>query len=172
MHPGLRHLAKVNGAACVGIGVVHLLAGTASVPGEGLADATVDSRERFYGAVFAGYGLTWVWAARQAPVDERPLRVLAGVFLAGGLGRVLSWKVEGRPHGFQLVLMAIELVLPVPFLLSRTSTTASGSPTTTPVNHPDHLGLMADLLHRLRLRRHPAANEVLRDRQQTTTGEA
>lgn len=169
MHPGLRHLANVNGAACVGIGVVHLLAGTASVPGEGLADATVDSRERFYGAIFAGYGLTWVWAARQAPADERPLRVLAGVFLAGGLGRLLSWKVEGRPHGFQLVLTAIELTLPVPYLLSRTSSTVSGSSTASLV---DQTSLLADLLPGFRLCRNPAADEVVRDLERPTTGEA
>lgn len=169
MHAGLRRLAMVNGAACVGIGVVHLLAGTASVPGEGLADATVDSRERFYGAIFAGYGLSWVWAARQTPADERPLRVLAGVFLAGGLGRLLSWKVEGRPHGFQLVLTAIELALPVPFLLSGTSAPVGGGPSASLVDRPS---LLAGLLRGFRLGRNPAADDLARDLARPTGGEA
>jgi hypothetical protein len=53
----LRWLALVMGVACVVIGLVHLLWGISSVPGEESAGATVDSRERFYNAIFAGYGL-------------------------------------------------------------------------------------------------------------------
>ncbi len=64
------------------------------------------------GAVFAGYGGAWIRAARQAPVPAREVRWLAAVLLLGGLGRVLSLAVDGRPHGFQLLLMAIELGLP------------------------------------------------------------
>ncbi len=45
------------GVACVVIGLFHLALGVSSVPGEGMAGATVDSRERFYNAIFVGYGL-------------------------------------------------------------------------------------------------------------------
>jgi hypothetical protein len=105
-------LVLTTGIACVGIGLAHLALGIASVPGEGAAGATVDSRERFYGAIFCGYGLAWVWAARQVPVPARAVRCLAGILVLGGVGRLVSLAVYGAPHGFQLVLTAIELVLP------------------------------------------------------------
>jgi hypothetical protein len=123
-----RWLAWVMGIACVGIGVVHFALGIYSVPGEGSAGATVDSRERFYGAVFAGYGLAWIWAARQAPTPANAIRWLAAIFLAGGLGRLVSIGLMGPPNGFQLVLAGIELVLPPVFwwLASRDDATSRG----------------------------------------------
>jgi len=108
----LRALAWAMGVACVAIGLMHVLFGTASIPGELTAGATVDSRERFYNAIFAGYGLAWCWAAHQRPIPARVVRWLAAIFLLGGIGRLLSMAVHGRPHWFQLPLTALELVLP------------------------------------------------------------
>ncbi|MCC3774255.1 DUF4345 domain-containing protein [Streptomyces sp. UNOB3_S3] len=62
----LRWLLLVMGVASIAIGAAHLVAGAASVPGESFADATVDSRERFYGAIFLGYGVARVYAARRS----------------------------------------------------------------------------------------------------------
>lgn len=111
----LRILAYVMGVACVAIGVLHFTLGIDSVPGEGDAGATVDSRERFYGAIFAGYGLAWVWTARQVPVPATAVRWLAAVFLAGALGRLLSMLVHGQPQWFQVVLAVVEVALPPVF---------------------------------------------------------
>lgn len=130
-----RVLALTLGAACAVIGVVHLALGVASVPGESLAGATVDSRERFYGAIFAAYGIAWIWAARQTPPADRLMRFLAAACLLGGFGRILSLVQHGQPHWFQLVLGAVELVLPLPFLFPlsrRTSTTAAPATSSTP----------------------------------------
>ncbi|MCX5450045.1 DUF4345 domain-containing protein [Streptomyces nigrescens] len=113
----LKWLALAMGAACVAIGAFHLALGIDSVPGEGSAGATVDSRERFYGAVFLGYGLAWIWAARQSPVPARAVRWLAGIFLLGGLGRLLSMAVHGSPQGFQTALTVLELALPPLYFL-------------------------------------------------------
>ncbi|MBB5119403.1 hypothetical protein FHS36_002836 [Streptomyces eurocidicus] len=112
----LKWLVLSMGTLCVGIGVFHLALGIASVPGEGSAGATVDSRERFYGAVFLGYGLAWLLAGRRSPVPATAVRLLAGVLLLGGAGRLLSLAVHGRPQGFQLFLTATELVLPPLYL--------------------------------------------------------
>ncbi|MET0458666.1 MAG: DUF4345 domain-containing protein [Ilumatobacteraceae bacterium] len=109
----LRLLVLAMGVACVAIGFVHLVFGIASVPGEGSASATVDSRERFYGAIFVGYGLAWLWVGRQRPIPAAAVRVLAVVFLLGGIGRVVSLVQYGRPQWFQLVLTGVELALPV-----------------------------------------------------------
>ncbi|PXY28452.1 DUF4345 domain-containing protein [Prauserella muralis] len=113
----LKWLTLVMGIACVAIGVVHLALGIDSVPGEGSAGATVDSRERFYGAIFLGYGLAWIWAARQSPIPARAVRWLAGVFLLGAAGRMVSLLIHGQPQWFQLVLTAVEVVLPPLFFL-------------------------------------------------------
>lgn len=123
----LRWLTFLTGALCAAIGVFHFALGVASVPGEGSAGATVDSRERFYAAVFFGYGIAWVWVARQSPMPLIVVRWLAAIFFLGGAGRVLSLAVHGKPQWFQLALTVIELVLPALFLwLSMAA--ARGSP--------------------------------------------
>lgn len=67
------------------------------------------------GAAFVGYGLAWLWAARQRPVPARAVRWLVGVFLLGGVGRLLSLAVHGWPQWFQIALAVIELGLPPVF---------------------------------------------------------
>ncbi|MFF3601487.1 DUF4345 domain-containing protein [Kitasatospora indigofera] len=108
----LRVLVRLMGWSCVVIGLFHLALGNAAIPGAAHAGATIDSWGRFMGASFAGYGLAWLWAARQRPVPAAAVRLLAGVFLLGGLGRLLSLALDGPPQWFQLVLAALELGLP------------------------------------------------------------
>ncbi|MFD7975430.1 DUF4345 domain-containing protein [Streptomyces sp. NPDC059071] len=115
MASALRTLTRLMGWACVMIGLFHVALGNAAIPGAGSAGATVDSWGRFMGASFAGYGLAWLWAARQRPIPARTVRWLAGVFLLGGVGRLLSLAVHGWPQGFQVALTAVELVLPPVF---------------------------------------------------------
>jgi hypothetical protein len=108
----LKWLVLAMGAVCVAIGVFHFALGTASVPGEGSAGATVDSRERFYGAIFIGYGLAWIRAARQSPIPSAAVRWLAGILLLGGVGRIVSMAVHGQPQWFQIALTVTEFALP------------------------------------------------------------
>jgi hypothetical protein len=66
----LKNLAGFTGLSCIVIGIYHFALGTASVPGASDANATVDSRERFYSAYFAGYGLAcWRGSCWSAPSD-------------------------------------------------------------------------------------------------------
>jgi Domain of unknown function (DUF4345) len=69
--------------------------GTASVPGATDGNATVDSRERFYSAILAGYGIAWVQATRKSPIRAGDVRLLAGVMLAGDVGRLISLVRNG-----------------------------------------------------------------------------
>jgi hypothetical protein len=108
----LKVLAQIMGYACVAIGLFHVLAGVVAIPGESRADATIDSWSRFMGAIFVGYGLAWLWAARQTPIPATAVRALTGIFLLGGLARVLSLAVHGWPQWFQVVLAVIELATP------------------------------------------------------------
>ncbi|MCX4650140.1 MULTISPECIES: DUF4345 domain-containing protein [unclassified Streptomyces] len=117
----LKWLAMAMGITCAAIGLYHLVLGIASVPGEGSTGATVDSRERFYNAIFFGFGLAWIWAARQSPIPSTAVRWLAGIFLLGGIGRVLSVAVHGWPHWFQVPLSALELALPPLFFWLSTA---------------------------------------------------
>lgn len=107
----LRILAWAMGIACTLIGIMHFVLGIGSVPGELHASATVDSRERFYGAIFMGYGVAWLWTARQATMSRDLILALSGIFFLGGVGRLLSIATEGYPHWFQSVLTIIELAL-------------------------------------------------------------
>jgi Domain of unknown function (DUF4345) len=101
--------------SCIVIGVYHFALGTASVPGATDANATVDSRERFYSAYFAGYGLAWLGAARRTPIRATDVRLLAGLMLVSAVGRVISLVHKGRPHWFQEVLTAVEFIVPAAF---------------------------------------------------------
>ncbi|MEV0180044.1 DUF4345 domain-containing protein [Streptomyces sp. NPDC050625] len=107
----LRVLVVTMGYACVAIGFFHVLLGNAAIPGERSAGPTIDSLGRFFGAIFAGYGLAWLWAARHSPIPAAAVRWLAGVFLLGAFGRLLSLATHGWPHAFQVTLGVIELVL-------------------------------------------------------------
>lgn len=109
----LKSLAAATGASSIAIGCYHFALGTASVPGATDANATVDSRERFYSAVFAGYGIAWIQATRKSPIRAGDVRLLAGIMLAGGFGRLISLVRNGRPHWFQDVLTATEFAVPL-----------------------------------------------------------
>ncbi|MFF3072300.1 DUF4345 domain-containing protein [Kitasatospora sp. NPDC057936] len=112
MAKALRALVWTMGIACVAIGLAHVLVGNAVLPGEEHAGATIDSWGRFMGAIFAGYGAAWIRLARQATIPARTVRWLAGVFLLGGAGRLLSLAATGWPGAFQAALAALELGLP------------------------------------------------------------
>src|ERR1700733_2995149 len=112
---GLRNLSAFTGLSCIAIGAYHFALGTASVPGATDANATVDSRERFYSAYFAGYGLAWLSTARRSPIRATEVRLLAGLMLVSAVGRVISLVHNGRPHWFQEVLTAVEFIVPAAF---------------------------------------------------------
>lgn len=108
----LRMLATATGAACTGIGVLHAVVGARSVIGLTDVGATEDSQERFYGSIFAGYGIAWLYAARAQQMPPQIVRWLAATMAAGGAARVLSLLRSGRPHPFWLVMTGVEFVVP------------------------------------------------------------
>ncbi|MFJ7969024.1 DUF4345 domain-containing protein [Streptomyces sp. NPDC096324] len=112
MARALRTLTQLMGWSSVAIGLYHVILGNAAIPGAGSAGTTVDSWGRFMGAAFVGYGLAWLWIGQQRPIPAQAVRWLAGVFLLGGTGRLLSLAVHGWPQWFQIVLAVIELGLP------------------------------------------------------------
>ncbi|MFE6858759.1 DUF4345 domain-containing protein [Nocardia sp. NPDC057668] len=115
-HAALRWMSLIVGYACVAIGLAHLVLGEAAVPDMGTAAATPDSQSRFFGAIFVGYGLAWIWSVRGPIIDTRAVRWLAGIFLLGAVGRFISMAVHGWPHPFILVLTALEVLIPPLFI--------------------------------------------------------
>ncbi|WP_280460666.1 DUF4345 domain-containing protein [Nocardia carnea] len=120
MQKTLRWLCRGMGGGCVLIVLEHLIIGPQAVPDTGDLTATDDSQNRFFSAIFAGYGLAWAWAARQSPIPREVVRLLAAVFFAGGLARLLSVALHGWPHWFVIALTVVEFALPpVFFSLTR-----------------------------------------------------
>ncbi|PXX63872.1 uncharacterized protein DUF4345 [Nocardia tenerifensis] len=129
MATALKWLSLAMGVACVAIGIFHMALGINSVPDMGDSGVTSDSQSRFFGAIFLGYGVAWLWAARQAPISATAVRWLAGIFLLGAVGRVISLAVYGWPHWFQIVLTVIEIVLPPIFFWLASADEKRSAPT-------------------------------------------
>ncbi|MEV6155464.1 DUF4345 domain-containing protein [Nonomuraea sp. NPDC052129] len=85
----LRIPTQLMGWTSVAIGLFHVALGNAAIPGAGSAGTTVDSWGPFMGAGFVGYGLAWLWAARQRPIPARAVRWPAG---AEERPRVATWR--------------------------------------------------------------------------------
>jgi hypothetical protein len=128
----LRVLTGGLGVAGVLIGAAIIVAGAGAVgaSAEGVFNsltgsselsppwpATMDSELRFYAALFVGFGLLCLRAARDPARHGNDIPWLMLAFFAGGLGRALSWVSVGAPHPFFLSLMVVELALPPVILL-------------------------------------------------------
>ena len=109
---GVRILGRVTGWLCIAIGGIQFVGGVRGEPGM-TGDATVDSHVRFMGPVFAGYGLGWLDAASAPEPGLNRMRTLAGLRALGGLGRLVTRAILGRPHRFHDLLLGIELAAPV-----------------------------------------------------------
>lgn len=103
----------VFGLACAGIGLAHLLFGTATIIGAGPVNGTIDSDMRFYALMFTAYGLTFVWCAADITRRGAIANVLGAIFFAGGLARLLAWAVTGQPNWFYVLMIPVELVIPL-----------------------------------------------------------
>jgi Domain of unknown function (DUF4345) len=103
----------VFGLVCAGIGLAHLLFGSASIIGGGTVSATIDSDLRFYALVFAAYGLAFVWCAADITRRGRAANALGAIFFAGGLARLLAWAVTGQPNWFYVAMIPVELLIPL-----------------------------------------------------------
>lgn len=114
----------VAGVLCIGIGLAHVFIGPdVAVPAGGNPTPTAESEDRFYGAIFVGYGIAWIWASLQDPLPAKLFVFLSAIMLLGGVGRVLAVAADGRPHQFFIGLAVVEYVFPVLvfFLIARRS---------------------------------------------------
>jgi hypothetical protein len=103
----------IFGAACALIGLAHLFIGPGSIIGGGPVNATIDSDLRFYAVLFIGFGAGFVWAAADLARRAAAVHVLGGLFLLGGLARMLAIWQTGVPNIFYVLMIPVEIVVPV-----------------------------------------------------------
>jgi hypothetical protein len=116
-------LLKIGGVVLVVIGGLHAVLGVRadrmldpSVPDVAVAHPSLDSQNRFYGTAFALFGIVlWICSTdidRYGPV----FTALLVVFWFGGVMRLVSVWLQGRPSVIIRVLTGLELAIP-PLLL-------------------------------------------------------
>lgn len=144
MLTALRVLLAVLGVSAMGIALCDILAGpsaTAGVfeglfialtrshaPPTGVWPATMDNEMRFYAVFWGAYGALLIQVARDFAARGHFTPWLAGLFFAGGVGRVVSYAGVGAPHPFFITLMAIELLTPPLLFLLWPGSRGQGKP--------------------------------------------
>jgi hypothetical protein len=121
MRLALRIILLVGGIAAVLIALGHIVFGTAWIPGAVPVNATMDSEDRFYAAMFLGFGAALLWCGQSIEHRGNVIRFLLAVFFLGGCARLISTVVVGPPNPLFQALTAVELLVPpvVWFLLNR-----------------------------------------------------
>jgi len=112
MARALKAVLIIGGIAAILIALAHMVLGPASIPGAIPVNATMDSEDRFYAAIFLGFGAAVLWGAQAVEQRSQIIRFLAAVFFLGGCARVISIVVVGPPGYLFQALTAVELVLP------------------------------------------------------------
>jgi hypothetical protein len=107
---------RLGALGCIVPGLTHLLFGAGGDWLIGLApgrvDPSLDSQNRFYGAIFVGYGAALWWAAAEARRHYQLIRLLLAAMALGAVGRGLAWLAHGAPTPQVLILLAIECLIP------------------------------------------------------------
>ena len=113
MRKALQILLAAFGVTAILIASLHVALGPACIPGSIPVNATMDSEDRFYATLFLAYGAALLWCVKDVERKAGPVRILAFVFFAGGLARIVSAIAVGLPNTFFVAMTLLELVLPV-----------------------------------------------------------
>ena len=113
MKRALGVFSVIFGSVCILIGIAHILVGPQIIPGGVPVNATMDSEDRFYATLFAGFGIAVIWSGRDLSERRNIFAFLMAVFFAGGVARLISAGAVGWPAPFFVVLTAIELLVPI-----------------------------------------------------------
>jgi len=110
---------KISAPVFLLVGALHLVLGVgadvllgARLPAEALADAALDSQNRFYGMAFSLYGVLLFLCGTDVAKYATVLRCVLWVFFAAGLARLVSIVTHGVPPPLVQSLLVTELVLP------------------------------------------------------------
>jgi hypothetical protein len=105
-------LLALFGVIVVGISLAHMAIGPRAIVGSVAVNPTMAGEDRFFAGLFLCSGVALLWCARDVQRKRVYLNLLAAVFFAGGIGRLLAVVIDGAPHPFYLAMLAIELVAP------------------------------------------------------------
>ncbi len=90
-------------------GAAGILSGPAMVEAGGTVSA--DSHFRYLSGLLFGIGIAFVTTIPRIERHTGRFRVLAGIVVAGGIGRLLSLLIRGAPDAAMLAALAMELVV-------------------------------------------------------------
>lgn len=116
-------LLKLFGLVCMLVGALHVFLGLQAeqLLGAGLSEATIanaslDSQNRFYGAAFILFGLVaWV-SATDLRKYALIFRLQMAAFFLGGIARLISILLHGLPSLPIQLLTVSELLIPPIFI--------------------------------------------------------
>lgn len=117
----LSAIVALFGAVCMAIAMAHILLGQQVIPGSVPTNATMDSEDRFYSALFLGFGAALIWTSRNLATRRGELNALLATFWLGGIARLFSWAAMGPPNKLFILLGAVELTLPILLWVWRNS---------------------------------------------------
>lgn len=109
---------KVCSVFAVATGSLDLCLGTSVLGGSqvfapGLPNTAIaDSQIRFFGSVWAGYGVMMWWTSNDLKTRQVPLALLGGICFVAGLGRLASSFKHGFGAEWVRVAMWAELLGP------------------------------------------------------------
>jgi len=79
----------------------------------------MDSEDRFFGTLFAAYGVALLWCIKDIERKSLPVHFLSATFFLAGVARLISVAAVGPPNGFFLAMAALELSIPVYMSLAQ-----------------------------------------------------
>jgi hypothetical protein len=115
------------GTTVIFIASLHVVLGPSAIPGSVSVNATMDSEDRFYAALFAAYGVALIWCIKDIERKSMVVYFLAATFFVGGLARLVSVAAVGLPNTFFIAMTVLELLIPVfmAFMQSRIAKAAN-----------------------------------------------
>jgi Domain of unknown function (DUF4345) len=87
-----------------------------ALPGEAMADPSLNSQLRFFGAIWFGFGLLLWHVAGDLKTHATWFRLMCFVLILSGIGRLISWVEFGTPAIPFVVATVIEVIV-IPFML-------------------------------------------------------
>jgi uncharacterized protein DUF4345 len=123
----LRAFFYTGGVVATSAGLHTMIAGARSIVGERRANPSVESELRFYATFYVAYGLAALRVAPRADRERLNVLALAALLFLAGLVRAGAWLAAGRPHPFQIGLLAVELGAP-PAILAAQARLGSAAP--------------------------------------------
>lgn len=104
---------RLFGVVCCAIAAAHIVLGPTAIIGSIPVNAALDSEDRFFAALFLGFGFALIWCSLDLPGRRGVFGALLLTFGVGGVARLVSVLAVGWPHPFHILLTGVELMLPL-----------------------------------------------------------